>query len=54
MNIKKENAIQNVIRHFEDYSNLILSQLSILEKIINSGSLTISDEVLKEMNINEF
>jgi len=53
MNIKKESAIQNVISHFEDYANLILSQLSILEKIISSGSLTISEEVLKEMNINE-
>jgi phosphate transport system protein len=53
MNIKKENAIQNVIRHFEDYANLILSQLSMLEKIISSGSLTISEDVLKELNINE-
>jgi len=53
MNIKKESAIQNVISHFEDYANLILSQLSILEKIINSGSLTISEELLKELNINE-
>ena len=53
MNIKKESAIQNVIRHFEDYANLILNQLSILEKVINSGSLTISEDILKEMNINE-
>lgn len=53
MNIKKESAIQNIISHFEDYANLILSQLSILEKVINSGSLTISEEVLKELNINE-
>ena len=53
MNIKKESAIQNVISHFENYANLILSQLSILEKIISSGSLTISEDVLKELNINE-
>lgn len=53
MNIKKENAIQNVVSHFEDYANLILSQLSILEKIISSGSLTISEDVMKELNINE-
>lgn len=53
MNIKKESAIQNVIRHFEDYANLILSQLSILEKVINSGSLTISEDVMKELIINE-
>ena len=53
MNIKKENAIQNIIDHFEDYANLILSQLSILEKVISSGSLTISEDVLKELIINE-
>jgi phosphate transport system protein len=53
MNIKKETAIQNIIDHFEDYANLILSQLSILEKVINSGSLTISEDVLKELNSNE-
>lgn len=53
MNIKKESAIHNIIGHFEDYANLILNQLSILEKIVNSGSLTISEELLKEMNINE-
>lgn len=53
MSIKKESAIQNIIGHFEDYANLILNQLSILEKIVNSGSLTISEEQLKELNINE-
>ena len=53
MNIKKENAIQNVISHFEDYANLILSQLTILEKVIATGSMAISEDVLKELNMNE-
>jgi phosphate transport system protein len=53
MNIKKESAIQNIIDHFEDYANLILGQLSILEKIINSGSLVIPNELLNDLNINE-
>ncbi len=53
MSIKKESAIHNIIGHYEDYANLILNQLSILEKIINSGSLTISDELLKELKTNE-
>ena len=53
MNIKKENAIQNILDHFENYANLILSQLSILEKVISSGSLTIPEDLLKELNINE-
>lgn len=53
MNIKKENAIQNVISHFEDYANLILKQLTILEKVVSSGSLVITPEILKELNLNE-
>ncbi len=53
MNIKKENAIHNIFGHFEDYANLILSQLSILEKVISSGSLDIPEELLKELNVNE-
>jgi len=53
MSIKKESAIQNIIGHYEDYANLILNQLSILEKIISSGSLTISDDLLKELKANE-
>jgi len=53
MNIKKESAIHDVISHFEDYANLILNQLSILEKVIGSGSLVISEEIMKEMNLNE-
>lgn len=53
MNIKKESAIQNVISHFEDYANLILNQLTILEKVVSSGSLTISEEVMRELNAHE-
>jgi phosphate transport system protein len=53
MNIKKESAIQNVISHFEDYANLILNQLTILEKVVNSGSLTIPEEVMRELNAHE-
>ncbi|MCL4483132.1 MAG: hypothetical protein M1445_11105 [Bacteroidetes bacterium] len=53
MNIKKESAIQNVISHFEDYANLILNQLTILEKVVNSGSLTIPEELMKELNDHE-
>ena len=53
MSIKKESAIQDIISHFETYANLILNQLTILEKVISSGSLTISEEVMNELNINE-
>ena len=53
MSIKKENAIQDILSHFETYANLILHQLSILEKVISTGSLVISEEVMNELNINE-
>lgn len=53
MNIRKENAIHDIFGHFEDYANLILHQLALLEKIINSGSLIIPEEVLKELISNE-
>ena len=53
MNIKKENAIQDIFSHFATYANLILNQLSILEKVISTGSLVISEEVMNELNINE-
>jgi phosphate transport system protein len=53
MNIRKENAIQDIFEHFGDYANLILHQLSLLEKIISSGSLVITKEVSAELIANE-
>jgi phosphate transport system protein len=53
MNIRKESAIQDILDHFGDYANLILHQLTLLEKIINSGSIVIDEEVLKELTSNE-
>ncbi len=53
MSTLKETAIQNITDRFSDYANLILHQLSILEKIISSGTLEISDELNKELNSNE-
>ena len=53
MNIRKENAFQDIFEHFEDYANLILHQLSLLEKIISSGSLVITEEVSAELIANE-
>jgi phosphate transport system protein len=53
MNIRKESAIQDILDHFGDYANLTLHQLSLLEKIINSGSLVISEELYKEIKTNE-
>ncbi|MFZ2794408.1 MAG: PhoU domain-containing protein [Prolixibacteraceae bacterium] len=53
MNIKKENAILEVIEKFSDYSELILHQLTLLEKIINSGSQLIPSDILEEIMSNE-
>lgn len=53
MNIKKENAIQEVVDRFGNYANLILHQLSLLDKIISSGSQKIPVEILEEIKKNE-
>ena len=53
MNIKKENAIHKIMEHFTEFAELILHQLSLLEKIIGSGSLEIPEELLKEIRLNE-
>jgi len=53
MNIKKENAIQEVIQNFMDYATLILHQLSLLEKVLSTGSTTIPGELSEEIKSNE-
>jgi len=53
MNIKKESAFHDIFDHFEDFANLILHQLSLLEKIINSGSIVIAEELSNELISNE-
>jgi phosphate transport system protein len=53
MNIKKESAIQDVIEKFGEYANLILHQLSLLGKVINSGSVLISEDIQEEIRKNE-
>jgi len=53
MNIKKENAIQEVIEKFGEYANLILHQISLLEKVFSSGTLVISEELKDEIKKNE-
>jgi phosphate transport system protein len=53
MNIKKENAIHGVIEKFGEYSNLILHQITLLEKVFSSGTLDISKELLDDIKKNE-
>jgi phosphate transport system protein len=53
MNIKKENAIQGVIEKFGEYSNLILHQITLLEKVFSSGTLAIAEDIKDEVRKNE-
>jgi phosphate transport system protein len=53
MNIKKENAIHGVIEKFGEYSNLILHQITLLEKVFSSGILDISKELIDDIKKNE-
>lgn len=50
---KKEAAIHEVIDRLGGFANLILHQLSIMQKLIGTGSLEIPDEISREVIINE-
>ena len=53
MTTKKDNAINGIMSDFEVFANLVLLQLDSLEKIISTGEITISEDVIKEMNSTE-
>jgi phosphate transport system protein len=53
MSIKKESAIQEVNEKFGEYSNLILRQLTLLERVFSSGSPVIPEELQDEIRKNE-
>ena len=53
MNVKKDYAISDLYTQFGIFSNLVLQQLDILEKIITTGELTISAELLEVIRENE-
>lgn len=53
MNVKKEYAINDLYVQFGTFSNLVISQLDILEKIITTGELTISEKMLHDLQENE-
>lgn len=54
MTSKKDDAIKSILGDFEDFANLVLHQLDLLEKIVNNGSATaITDEIVDEMAANE-
>ena len=53
MTTKKDDAINSIMHDFEEFANLVLHQLDLLEKIISSGDTIISDEISKEIISNE-
>lgn len=53
MTSKKDDAIHGILTDFEEFANLVLLQLDLLEKIVNNGGNVIADEIVNEMNSNE-
>ena len=53
MTTKKDDAINGILSDFEEFANLVLHQLDLLEKLISSGETNISDELNKELQSNE-
>jgi phosphate transport system protein len=53
MTTKKDDAINNIMNEFEEFANLVLHQLDLLEKLISSGETKLSDDLSKELLTNE-
>jgi phosphate transport system protein len=53
MTSKKDDAIKSILTDFEEFANLVLHQLDLLEKIVNNGGAAIADEIVNEMAANE-
>ena len=49
MNTNKENAIQDIVDRFGKYADLILHQLSLLEKVFSTGMASIPKELIDEI-----
>ena len=53
MTTKKDDAINSIMQDFEEFANLVLHQLDLLEKVISGGETKINEDVSKEMLANE-
>jgi phosphate transport system protein len=53
MTTKKDDAINSIMSEFEEFANLVLHQLDLLEKLISSGETKLSDDLSKELISNE-
>ena len=53
MTSKKDVAINNILTDFEEFANLVLHQLDLLERIVSSGENKVPEDVYNEMLNNE-
>ena len=53
MTSKKDDAIKNLMAEFEDFANLVLRQLDLLEKVVSTGETIVPKEIEHEMQENE-
>ena len=53
MTSNKNTAIKEIIKEFELFSNLILKQLDLLDKLFETENLQPSDKIIEQLNENE-
>ncbi len=53
MSLKKENTFQDIHNVFDEFANLILHQLDLIEKAFNSEKHRVTDKVFEELKKNE-
>lgn len=53
MTTKKDEAIKSILTDFEEFANLVLHQLDILEKLVFSGELKFDKNEIEEILVNE-
>lgn len=53
MTQKKDDAINSILKDFEEFANLVLQQLDSLEKLISAGETEVSSELMDELTSNE-
>ena len=53
MTLKKDDAINSIMSDFEDFANLVLHQLDLLENFISSGEVSFEKSLKKELFDNE-
>jgi phosphate transport system protein len=53
MSVKKDEAIKDIMADYESLANLVLQQLDILESMITSSELQISEEIYQTIKSNE-